>query len=259
MDKALEKTRELIKMLKEKRPLYQNILDFYGRIFEAQESVKPHFNIGPVEIENELKASQFSEGFPLIDRKDFVLDLPSSVNLFELICHIGKAANEKMKENIQAMEDALAINALNLKEMLKRHYDESHLDELAGEFDVDKPIFKFLIHISIQPSLEANVEQLKNRVDLKNWLRGYCPICGSPPLMSELKGEGQKSYMCSFCGFLWPGERLKCPFCESKDHSKLHYFYEEKKRRIGWICVTTACSTLKQWIPANSVMNHTSF
>jgi FdhE protein len=110
---------------------------------------------------------------------------------------------------------------------LKRHSDEAYLNTIAEEFNIDKAVLNFLIHRSIQPSINANVVRLKSQVDLKNWLRGYCPICGSAPLMSELKGEGQRSYMCSFCGFHWPGERLKCPFCENRDHSKLHYFAEE--------------------------------
>jgi len=43
--------------------------------------------------------------------------------------------------------------------------------------------------------------------------------------MSELKGEGQRYYLCSFCGFIWPGERLKCPFCERRNPEEHEYFY----------------------------------
>ncbi|MEW6586108.1 MAG: formate dehydrogenase accessory protein FdhE, partial [Nitrospirota bacterium] len=105
--------------------------------------------------------------------------------------------------------------------------DEKYLGDIAAKFDIDRPILKFLIHESIQPSLRANMEKLKDQVDLKNWLRGYCPICGSVPAMSLLKGEGQRYFLCSFCGFQWPSERLKCPFCENRDQQKLHYFFEE--------------------------------
>ena len=211
----------------EKNPVYQEIIGFYKKILETQNSTKPEIDIAPVEIKKELTSLQSKEGFPLIDKKDFILDVPSSVKLFEAICHIGKTANEKMRENIQAIEEALAINAINLKQILKRHSDEAYLNTIAEEFNIDKAVLNFLIHTSIQPSINANVERLKSQVDLKKWLRGYCPICGYPPLMSELKGEGQRSYICSFCGFHWPGERLKCPFCENRDHSKLHYFAEE--------------------------------
>ena len=229
MDSSLEKTRELIKRLKEKNPLYHDILDFYGKIFEKQEAVKPEVHVHPIDGKNELKAMQFKEGFPLTDREHFVIDVPSSVKLFESLCQIGKAANEKMRENIQAIEEAMTINALNLKEMLRRHSDEPFFDTISGEFDISKPILKFMIRMSIQPSLQANVEKLRDRADLKTWLRGYCPVCGSLPQLSGIKEEGQRYFVCSFCSFQWPGERLKCPFCENTDQEKLHYFYEENK------------------------------
>ena len=244
MDTSLEKTKELVKRLKKKNPLYHNILDFYEKILETQESIKPDLNIVPVAIKSDLKTLQFKEGFPLIDKKDFVIDVPSSINLFESICRVGKNANEKMRENIQAIEEALAINALNLKQMLKRHSDDLYLNTIAEEFNIDQAVLKFLIRISIQPSLKSNIEKLREQVDIKNWLRGYCPICGSPPQMSGIDKEGHRYFLCSFCGFHWPGERLKCPFCENRDHEKLHYFYEEKQEAYR----VDLCDNCKQYI-----------
>jgi FdhE protein len=227
MSEALRKIKEQIASHEKKSPAYQAILVFYEKIIEAQEAVKPSFDVILPEISEELRAIQTKEGFPLINPNDFVIDIRSSVSLFESVCHIAKNATEKMRINIQAMEEALAINALNLREILRKHSDESYLNAIAKEFDIDIAVLKFLIHTSIQPSVEANVEKLKDRVDLKNWLKGYCPVCGSSPLMSGLRGEGQRYFLCSFCGFLWPGERIKCPFCENRNQKKLHYFYEE--------------------------------
>jgi len=229
MDRALKNRTDLIKRLKEKNPHYHNILDFYQKIIEAQETLKPELHDYPFDGKSEFMSMQFKEGFPLIDKEHFVIDIPSSVKLFESLCHIGKTANENMRENIQTIEEALTINALNLKEMLRRHSDESYFDTISGEFDISKPILKFMVRMSIQPSLQANIDMLKDRADLKNWRRGYCPICGSLPQLSEIKGEGQRYYVCSFCSFQWPGERLKCPFCENSDQEKLHYFYEENR------------------------------
>ena len=132
-----------------------------------------------------------------------------------------------MRENIQALEEAVTINALNIKELLRRFYDDSFIDKVAGEFDIDTAVLKFLVIESIRPSLSANVEKLGDQIDLNNWLRGYCPVCGSLPQISFLKDEGKRSFRCSLCTFEWPSERLKCPFCETRDHKNLHYFYAE--------------------------------
>jgi FdhE protein len=167
------------------------------------------------------------EGFPLISREEFLIDVPSSAALFEAICTASKHANEKMRTNIQILEEAFSVNALRLEDLLKHHADDTYLDLVIRDFAIDKAVLIFLIHMSIYPSLHAHAEMLKDQINLKQWLRGYCPICGSRPLMSEFNAEGQREYLCSFCGFEWPGERLKCPFCENSDHTKLHYFYAE--------------------------------
>lgn len=86
-----------------------------------------------------------------------------------------------MKENIQNIELAIRNGALDLEELLRRHFDEMYLNGIIKNLNGDKTILKFLIHMSIQPSINSNVEKLKDRVDLNLWLRGYCPICGSFP------------------------------------------------------------------------------
>jgi FdhE protein len=53
------------------------------------------------------------------------------------------------------------------------------------------------------------------------WLKGYCPICGSMPEMSFLDGaEGQRWLKCSLCGYDWRFDRMTCPYCEKKTESK---------------------------------------
>lgn len=244
MIQSLEQKKKLIELLRGKNPAYTEILGFYEKVIGAQDAEKADVSVAALHLHNNAKSLPTSEGFPLIDRKDFILDIPSCVRLFESLCRISRNANEKMRENIQAIEEASAINALNLRELLRRHSDDSYLNTIAEEFSIDRAILLFLVNASIQPSLSANVEQLKDQVDLKNWLRGYCPVCGSSPQISELKDEGKRFLLCSYCSFQWPSERLKCPFCETSDHEKLHYLYEEGREAYR----VDICDNCKQFI-----------
>jgi FdhE protein len=244
MNKTFEKTKELIEYHKRKSPAYIDVLNFFEKIMEEQESIIPKLDIKPVQITNDTQSLQMKEGFPLIEKKDFIIDILSSVQLFELICRIGKNTNETMKNNIQAIEEATTINAINLKELLKGFYDDSLIDRISKEFNIEKTILKFLVHVSIHPSIHANIEILKDHIDLKKWLMGYCPICGSSPYISVLKENGQRYLICSFCDFQWPWERLKCPFCENSDHKKLHYLYAEGQEAYR----IDLCDECKQYI-----------
>jgi len=227
MNHSFTKTKERIDFLISKKPEYADILRFYKKISELQATAPPRLNLKLPIVEKPIMDIREMEGFPLISREEFLIDVPSSTALFEAICTASKHANEKMRINIQILEEAFSVNALRLEDLLKHHEDNTYLDLVLRDFAIDKAVLKFLIHMSIYPSLHAHAEMLKDQINLKQWLRGYCPICGSRPLMSEFNAEGLREYLCSFCGFEWPGERLKCPFCENSDHTKLHYFYAE--------------------------------
>ena len=97
------------------------------KIVKEQKLIGSSITIKPPSVNPDLKQLQMKEGFPLLEKQDFMLDIPSSTRLFESICNIAKNENEKMKENIQAIEEAKAIDALNLKDLLKRFYRTSFL------------------------------------------------------------------------------------------------------------------------------------
>ncbi len=229
--------------MKEKNPSYVEMLDFYEEILEIQENAKNLLNISPPDIKKDLLDLR-KEGFPIFNKEDFVIDVKTSVNIFESICKISKNANKKMNDNVQIIEVAIKNGILNLDELLKRHYDESYIKKVAEDLKVDKAILNFFIHMSILPSININIENLKNNIDLKKWIEGYCPICGCLPRISEIKDEGKRYFLCSFCNFYWKGERLKCPFCDNRDHNKLHYFHEEGKDAYR----IDLCDNCKQYI-----------
>lgn len=227
MKNATNNTKKQFERLKKKNPMYRTILDFYEKIVLEQEKINPQLNIAPAEIHTDKITIHLKEGFPLIRKEDFVLDMPSSVKLFQSVCKISMTANKKMNEHIQVIEKAFLKSTGETEELLSRYYDEPFLNTVAERLEIEKAILTFLIQMSIQPSIRAQREQLNGKVNPRDWLRGYCPVCGSLPQMSELKEEGKRCFLCSFCGYEWLGLRLQCPYCENSNHKQLHYFYAE--------------------------------
>src|SRR5207244_1092162 len=46
------------------------------------------------------------------------------------------------------------------------------------------------------------------------WEQGFCPTCGSWPLLGEFRGLEQIRYLrCGLCASGWEFPRLLCPFC----------------------------------------------
>ena len=224
----MEKLKKRIQILKKKRPGYEEILDFYYKIKEEQKRIKTSLNIKPVLLKKERKKLLTQEGFPLLQREDFPLDMEASVTLFQSLCQIGRKANPHLSEQVRKIEEALDQKRIDLKELLKEKNREKKADQITNELGLDQKVFIFLIQNSIQPSIEVTVEKLRNELKNETWLKGYCPMCGSLPSLSLLREEVGKRYLlCSYCGYEWQIDRVICPFCNNHEQDSLHYFYGE--------------------------------
>jgi FdhE protein len=225
---SLENLKKRIEQIKKKRPGYGEILDFYQKVKEMQDKVKASLKIDPIHLKKEWKELLAKEGFSLLQKQDFPVDVKTSVALFETLCQIAKAANPHMAGQVGIIKEVIDNKRIDLKKLLKEGVSEQKIEKIADESGLDKKIFSFLIQNSAKPSIEAGMEQLRGELDLETWLKGYCPMCGSLPSLSLLKEEVGKRYLlCSFCGYQWRIDRLFCPFCHNKDQESLHYLFAE--------------------------------
>ncbi len=224
----MEKLKKRIQQLKKKRSGYKEILNFYQKVREEQEKIKPSLKLQRIHIKKEWKELLTKEGFPLLERKDFPIDIEASINLFQSLCQIGKDANPHMAEQVKKIEEAIENKRIDRKKLLRESVEEAKAEQIVNELGLDKKIYSFFIQESIRPSIEAGIEKISNELETETWLKGFCPICGSPPHLSFLKEEvGKRSLLCPFCGYQWRIERLFCPFCNNKEQASFHYFYAE--------------------------------
>jgi len=224
----METLRKRIQQIKKKRPGYKAMLDFYQRVREEQERVRASLTIEPIHLKEEWKALLEKEGFPLLERKDFPIDIEASLSLFKSLCQIGKEANPHMAEEVRKIEEAMSEKKIDLNTLFEEGGNEKKIEGVAKELGLDKKILLFFIHSSLKPSIEASVEKISPEIETENWMRGSCPVCGSLPSLSLLKEEvGKRFLLCSHCGYQWRIDRMICPFCNNKDQESLHYFSAE--------------------------------
>jgi FdhE protein len=58
----------------------------------------------------------------------------------------------------------------------------------------------------------------------EQWLRSYCPTCGTPPAMAQLVGSDPgrlRLLSCGCCSTRWRYRRIGCPFCQSAENHRL--------------------------------------
>lgn len=231
--------------IKAERPAYAGLLDFYEKLFLAQEAVKGQVQLKPIQIPEELLVIKRKEELPLINRVDFAIDTEASETLLREICRVAmEETNEVLAKAATKVTEGLDKGTLEASTLFSKILsdDEIHLAKGAHEFDNDKVILAFFVYNSIRPSLCVCAAQLASYLhEDAPWKRGYCPICGSPPGLSILGNAGKRSLVCSFCSHEWYTERIYCPFCNNKDHKTLHYFFSEEERDYR-VDVCDACN-----------------
>ncbi len=229
-------------------------LDFFEKLFLAQEGAKGRVQLEPIQISEELLLIKRKEALPLINRGDFAIDIKASEALIREICRLAMVTNELLAEASTKLSEALDRGMLEVDLFSKiLSEDETDLAKAAQELEIDKKILAFFAYSSIRPSLCLCAEQLATYLDKDGpWKRGYCPICGSPPALSILRDEGERSLVCSFCGHEWHAPRIFCPFCENKDHKTLHYFFSEEEKGYR-VDVCDACKKYLKTVDSRSM------
>jgi len=232
-----EQIKRAVKDIKALRPAYEGILAFYEKLFLVQEASKKHIHLQPIKISEDLLSVKRKNGFSLIARKDFTVDIKAYEALLKEICRLAGEANEVLTHAGVKLMDALDRGTVDAPTLLSKTLseDDIYFDETAKSLEIDKEVLLFMADASIRPSLSLCAEQLATYIDKDIlWGKGYCPVCGSPPAISILCGEGERFLFCSFCDHEWHSQRIYCPFCENKDQKTLHYFFskEEEEYRV---------------------------
>jgi FdhE protein len=253
---TVDHIKQAVAAVKAARPAYQGVLDFYEKLWLAQEASKEKIVLRPVDMSQDVLAIKRKEHFSLISKQDFPVEPKASEALLKALCQLSIASNETLARGASRMVDALDDGALDGATLFSKILDEddAYWDGVAKDAGVAATVLAFLVYNAVKPSLSLFAEQAGNYLDSETpWQKGYCPVCGSVPALALLRNEGHRFLLCSFCGHEWTVNRLFCPFCENKDQKTLHYFYsdEEKEYRVH------VCNVCKKYIKTVDTRNMT--
>lgn len=65
-----------------------------------------------------------------------------------------------------------------------------------------------------------------------DWSRPYCPVCGRPPVLAQLRRqqEGHARYLvCDGCHTMWRAARVGCVYCGNQDLKTIHILEAEEE------------------------------
>jgi FdhE protein len=183
-------------------------------------------NLTPSEapiITSEQAVAKWAGGVPLLRGETVPLDLTAFARRWQHVC----AAVERTRKG--PIGDALRRSALEPRQMTAEVIAgrPGAVHARADELGLDAGQVATVLRLTLFPVLTGINDSL---IPLRTgrWDHGYCPTCGSWPLLGEFRGLEQTRFLrCGLCAAEWEFPRLRCPYCDTADHNQLGYFFVE--------------------------------
>jgi FdhE protein len=176
--------------------------------------------------------------------EDVSLDSAAIQSLMRELCRVIRPS-EVRAGSADAIATAIAQGKIDCAALVAAVLDgQAHtIREQAATLGIDGELLCTLLRFSLFPTLEQMAVQLTPLRMLVPWQQGYCPTCGSWPLLGEYRGLDQARWLrCGLCATEWQIDRLLCPFCGCRDHQALGYLHiEDDQQRRAATCEQCRC------------------
>lgn len=92
--------------------------------------------------------------------------------------------------------------------------------------EIDAAFIVFLAWSSLSEVLKPLKSKVAELLGDKQWMKGYCPICGQLPAMGRLvqieRDRGrERELVCGCCQMRWQYRRIGCPYCGNLEQEAL--------------------------------------
>ncbi len=228
--------------IKRQRPAYSELVDKFQDLFQVQ-----------ADLAHTFSEHDFGLGAPDPKRSGQGVSLLADDGLpdcGEQLKAAGDALFPVIGESFPLGQDmkalALAVDKGELDlSGLARAYLDSDKDAFHAAADktgIRAPILSFAIRCVLAPVLSGMARSVAPAVDKSPWSQGYCPFCGSAPVIASLSrfsnereenlvgGGGKKRLTCSLCAHEWGFRRDACPACGNTDQDQRELLYDEENR-----------------------------
>jgi FdhE protein len=197
--------------------------------------------------------AKLAVGIPLLRGESFQLGEGALRQHWQTICEAvghyqGSAAG-------QALLDALQEGRLNPGELLGFVLaGENHtLQERAAGLGIDAGVATTVFRLLLIPVLSPVSAAWAAVREGASWKEGFCPTCGSWPLLGESCGPNRpRRLRCGLCTAGWVFPNSECPFCGLEDARFLRSFGEGD---AGYAATCDACRTYLKMVPAPEPLN----
>jgi hypothetical protein len=167
---------------------------------------------------------RLSAGLPLLQFDDLPLDWSDFRRLFRETADTFRRHGTMDDADCQRVH-VLTRDSEGLQPLARWWYNIAADPERAGEapFERAEHLHHALLH-TLRPYLMRSADAILPQVDLRDWQRGSCPLCGGDPDLAVWNNNGERQLLCGRCAGQWSYPESQCVFCQNIDAAQLHSF-----------------------------------
>jgi FdhE protein len=174
---------------------------------------------------------------PVLHEQTLNLDLRAFLQLMErMITTAGLHETwPEINETIRAIDLAAFAKAVI-------EWNPIAIDELANDPAISPAVLLTVGGCALLPQMHAIQDARIPGYSTDKWNGGYCPICGSWPVLAEQRGlEKQLWLRCGRCFSEWRSRHQLCIYCGNTDHQRLGYMAAEDERESRRVSTCREC------------------
>jgi FdhE protein len=182
-------------IIKQARPAYAAILDFYSRVFAAQEKSKERIKIPPVQVDPDLLTIRKKNTLPLMDPSEFRIDRDAAVALLMDICDLARAWAPHLAEDAAVTKTTVQDGRIDPDALFSALLDSRFepLEQTALAVGVSAQHLSMIFLLCMAPSIEIAAQEMKGYLVPDSGLKNRtCPVCGNGPDMGFLDDKGSR-------------------------------------------------------------------
>ena len=213
--------REIVELrrLKEQQPDLASAVDLQIELLQLQRRVQTRVPLPSINLEAAHLTGLLTGG-PILQFDHLKIDW-SDVRFLVRAAAAAMRTHEALEAADLRKLDAITRDAERLPSIIRAWFEGTGQSrELPAEVEG----LETVLLQAMRPILTRAADAILARVDLTDWTRGYCPVCGGEPDLAVITPAAERLLICSRCLARWRFDQIMCPFCRNEDRSRITSF-----------------------------------
>ncbi|OQX10576.1 MAG: hypothetical protein BWK76_20515 [Desulfobulbaceae bacterium A2] len=186
-----------------------------------------------------LDPLRFSSGVPLLQQCQLFLPTDPWREIAQAVMDAIREGFPHCAQDMDALAACIAEGRMDLYDFFisSTSADGAQLSERAQDIPLAPASLALFFNVVARIVLSRRASDTARQIAPLSWSKGYCPVCGSFPMLSISRDKGQRWLQCAQCSHEWQYPWGKCPWCEHESPEEKEYFFVEgEAEEKGFSC-----------------------